>query len=219
MMSSVIESKSGGILRLVMAQPANVVSRTDGAADIGRAQEVSAAASISTDNQPYGSVTLSATPHNTERIQVSVAPSSASGCDITLHDSIGHDRSVSELPPDPMSAAASGMASPRIAVISMAEKNKDIQQATIKEPARGGGRGGGVLPGVEQERANTKKAREQSKRLALEVARLRCSLNRTTAEWERERAARVQLEVCSYYIHGRFWYIFVTKTILRVLRH
>lgn len=59
---------------------------------------------------------------------------------------------------------------------------------------------------VEREKAKMKQVRDQSKRLALEIARLRGSLRRMTVELEGERAARLWLEVgiwrCGGTTHG-----------------
>lgn len=77
---------------------------------------------------------------------------------------------------------------PPKAEMEKAEGAKRTEQVGVGRGVRADG-GGGL---GEHARG---KGREQLKRLALEVARLRCALSRTTADLEAEQASREQLEV------------------------
>lgn len=68
------------------------------------------------------------------------------------------------------------------------------QMSVVALKGRGGLPGGNVEATATSEQ-HTKQARDQAKRLALEVARLRSSLRTTTSELNTERSTRVRIEV------------------------
>lgn len=72
------------------------------------------------------------------------------------------------------------------------------QMSAVALNGRGGPSGGGVEASTAALELQTK-ARDQAKRLALEVARLRSSLRATTSELNTERSTRVRVEVRTIY--------------------
>lgn len=68
-------------------------------------------------------------------------------------------------------------------------------QTNVVVPKGRGGLSGGSVEATTAASEQQTKARDQAKRLALEVARLRSSLRATTSELNTERSARVRVEV------------------------